>query len=141
MVDAYRQPYIPFYLTTREFFELVRERLNPGGVVLVNVGHPQGSDSLERVLSATMAAELETVLRDPVKDTNVVLLGTTGNASAQRLRDALPSLPAELQPVAGAAAARLAARMRGGRVYTDDLAPVEWLVDASILQVAAHGER
>ena len=28
-VDAYRQPYIPFYLTTREFFELVRERLNP----------------------------------------------------------------------------------------------------------------
>ena len=26
-VDAYRQPYIPFYLTTREFFELVRERV------------------------------------------------------------------------------------------------------------------
>jgi predicted membrane-bound spermidine synthase len=30
-VDAYRQPYIPFYLTTREFFELVRDRLAPGG--------------------------------------------------------------------------------------------------------------
>ena len=26
-VDAYRQPYIPFYLTTREFFALARERL------------------------------------------------------------------------------------------------------------------
>jgi spermidine synthase len=26
-VDAYRQPYIPFYLTTREFFELARDRL------------------------------------------------------------------------------------------------------------------
>ena len=24
-VDAYRQPYIPFYLTTREFFSLVRD--------------------------------------------------------------------------------------------------------------------
>ncbi len=25
-VDAYRQPYIPFYLTTKEFFELVPHR-------------------------------------------------------------------------------------------------------------------
>ena len=25
LVDAYRQPYIPFYLTTREFFDVVRE--------------------------------------------------------------------------------------------------------------------
>src|SRR5918996_4436491 len=38
MVDAYRQPYIPFYLATREFFELVRDRLAPGGVVIVNAG-------------------------------------------------------------------------------------------------------
>ena len=30
-VDAYRQPYIPFYLTTREFFTLVRERLRARG--------------------------------------------------------------------------------------------------------------
>ena len=54
MVDAYRQPYIPFYLTTKEFFELARERLAPGGVVAINVGHPEGSDRLERVLSATL---------------------------------------------------------------------------------------
>jgi hypothetical protein len=26
-------------------------------------------------------------------------------------------------------------------VYTDDVAPVEWLVDTSIVQVAARGER
>ena len=30
VVDAYRQPYIPFYLATREFFDLVRDRLAPG---------------------------------------------------------------------------------------------------------------
>ena len=42
MVDAYRQPYIPFYLATREFFQLARDRLEPGGVVIVNVGHPRG---------------------------------------------------------------------------------------------------
>jgi spermidine synthase len=141
VVDAYRQPYIPFYLTTREFFALVRERLAPGGVVLVNVGHPEGSDRLEQVLSATMGAELPTVLRDPVKDTNVVVLGTAEDASGDRLRAAVPSLPADLRPVADAAAGRLAPRVGGGSVYTDDRAPVEWLVDTSILQVAAHGER
>ena len=31
VVDAYRQPYIPFHLATREFFHLVRDRLAPGG--------------------------------------------------------------------------------------------------------------
>ena len=31
-LDTYRQPYIPFYLTTQEFFELARDRLAPGGV-------------------------------------------------------------------------------------------------------------
>ena len=36
-VDAYHQPYVPFYLATREFFELVRSRLRPGGLVALNV--------------------------------------------------------------------------------------------------------
>jgi predicted membrane-bound spermidine synthase len=44
VIDAYRQPYIPFYLTTIEFFRMVRDRLAPGGVVVVNVGHPEGLD-------------------------------------------------------------------------------------------------
>ena len=43
-LDTYRQPYIPFYLSTVEFFELARDRLAPGGVVVVNVGHPEGQD-------------------------------------------------------------------------------------------------
>ena len=54
-VDAYRQPYIPFYLATEEFFSLVRDRLAPGGVVVVNAGHPEGNDDLEKVLGRTMA--------------------------------------------------------------------------------------
>jgi hypothetical protein len=46
------------------------------------------------------------------------------------------ALPALLRPTALRAAARLAPRLRGGRVYTDDLAPVEWLVDTSLLKYA-----
>jgi spermidine synthase len=141
VVDAYRQPYIPFYLATREFFELARERLRPGGTLLVNVGHPERSDRLEQVLSATVAAVFGTVLRDASQPTNTVVLATTGAASSGRLAASARTMASLLRPVARAAAARLAPRLRGGRVYTDDVAPVEWLVDTSILQVAAEGER
>ncbi|MDP2709802.1 MAG: fused MFS/spermidine synthase [Solirubrobacteraceae bacterium] len=138
-VDAYRQPYIPFYLATREFFELARDRLNPGGVVVVNAGHPEGSDDLEKVLGATMASVFPTVLRDPSQRVNTLLLGTAGSASAQRLRDNAASLPPDLQPLAIAAAGRVEPRLPGGRVYTDDIAPVEWLIDSSIVSFAAGG--
>jgi spermidine synthase len=136
MVDAYRQPYIPFYLATREFFELVRERLAPGGAVIVNVGHPEGSEELERVLGATMAAAFPHVLRDPIESTNTLLLAAKGPLSATRLRRAVPSLPPPLRSPAHAAVARLAPRLPGGEVYSDDRAPVEWLVDSSLLEYA-----
>jgi hypothetical protein len=140
MVDVYRQPYIPFYLATREFFELARERLNPGGVVIVNVGHPEGQDDLEKVLSATMREVFPAALRDASEDTNTQVLGATGPASPARLRRAVPDLPGDLRPLAGATAARLRPALEGGSVYTDDRAPVEWLIDKSIVDYAAHGE-
>jgi spermidine synthase len=136
MVDAYRQPYIPFYLATSEFFELTRERLAPGGLAIVNVGHPEGSDELERVLGRTMAAAFPRVLRYPIEPTNTLLVAGEGDFSAARLRRHVRALPASLGPLAGSAAARLAPRLPGGEVFTDDRAPVEWLVDSSLLEYA-----
>jgi spermidine synthase len=140
-VDAYHQPYIPFYLATREFFQLVRDRLRPGGSVVVNVGHPAGDQHLEQVLSSTMRAVFRTVVRDPSEDVNSILLATDATASPAALRAATPALAPELQTVARTTASRLAPGLRGGRVYTDDVAPVEWLVDASLVKVAADGRR
>jgi spermidine synthase len=139
MVDAYRQPYIPFYLTTREFFELVRDRLRPGGAVVVNAGHPEGQDDLEKVLAATMREVFPAVLRDPSEDINTLILGS-GAASAERLRRAVPRLPADLRALARGTVARLGPALQGGAVYTDDRAPVEWLIDKSIVDYAADGE-
>jgi spermidine synthase len=136
-VDAYRQPYIPFYLATREFFELARDRLRPGGVVVVNAGQPIGSTKLERVLGATLAAVFPTVVRDPAARKNTLLLATNGSASGERLRANVDLLPEALQPRAQQAADRIAPHLPGGRVYTDDVAPVEWLIDTSIAQYAA----
>jgi spermidine synthase len=131
-LDAYRQPYIPFYLVTREFFSLIRSHLNPGGTVVVNVGHIPGSDALEKVVSATLGAVFPHVLRDVVSGTNTLVVASASPVSFARLAAA----PAALRPLAGSVAARIGPALRGGSVYTDDKAPVEWLTDLSILGYA-----
>ena len=57
MIDAYRQPYVPFYLTTREFFALCRKRLAPGGIVALNVSTVPGDTRLVDGIAGTLATE------------------------------------------------------------------------------------
>lgn len=140
VLDAYHQPYIPFYLATREFFALARERLAPDGILAVNVGHPGGSDHLERVVGATMGEAFRTVLRAPVKRNNTVLIGTQAAASAAMLAAAADDLPDELRRPARTAADKIGPRLPGGDVYTDDRAPVEWLTDKSLLEYAVGND-
>jgi spermidine synthase len=139
-VDAYRQPYIPFYLATTEFFELVRDRLAPGGVVVVNAGHPEGNDDLEKVLTATMRSVFPNVMRDPLEPTNTLLVGAEGPVTRDNLIAASSRLHSELRPIALQTAERLEDGLTGGDVYTDDKAPVEWLIDKSIVEYAAGGD-
>ena len=138
-VDAYRQPYIPFYLTTAEFFRLVRERLAPGGVLVVNAGHPIGQTELERTLTASIATAFANVRRDPTEPTNTLLVASAAPVTRERLERNVPALPPGLRPLATETAARLAQPLRGGSAYTDDRAPVEWLIDRSIVAYAADG--
>jgi spermidine synthase len=137
-LDAYRQPYIPFYLLTREFFASVFAHLRPGGEIIVNVGHIPGSDTLEKVVSATLRSVFGVVMRDPVSDTNSLVVASAAPLSTAGIAAASGSLPAELQNLGGVVASRLGPPLRGGSVYTDDRAPVEWLTDLSILGYAAR---
>jgi spermidine synthase len=136
-VDAYRQPYIPFYLTSREFFRLAQDRLRPGGVLVINVGHPEGSDQLEQVLTRTVADVFAHVRRDPLEPTNTLLVAAATEPSRDNLLRAATRLPADLRPLALETARRLADPLEGGEVYTDDKAPVEWLIDKSIVDYAS----
>jgi spermidine synthase len=140
LVDAYRQPYIPFYLTTREFFQLARDRLEPGGVVVVNAGHPEGSTQLEKMLSAGLRDTFPFVMRDPITEFNTLLVAADTPPSPDRLRDALPDVDRRVRSVLEATARRLEPSLPGGEVFTDDRAPVEWLIDRSIVSYAADPE-
>ena len=132
-VDAYRQPYIPFYLTTQEFFELARDRLEPGGVVIVNAGHPEGSEALERVLAAGLKSALPHVARFPIAARNTLLIGSDQPPTTEKLEIGRARSSPELQPAFTEAIGTLEPARVDPEPYTDDRAPVEWLIDRSII--------
>jgi spermidine synthase len=87
VLDAFYSDSIPFHMATREFVELARERLEPGGVVVVNlIGAITGDQSrLVRSVTRTYRAVFPTVTLHPVNlegDTdpssirNVILVAT-----------------------------------------------------------------
>jgi spermidine synthase len=136
-LDAYRQPYIPFYLVTHEFFEIVRRHLNTGGVFIVNVGHLPGSIALEQVVTATLRSVFPVVVRDRVSADNSLVVASSRPLRGARMIAANAQVPADLQGLLAVVAGRLGPALEGGQVYTDDIAPVEWLTDLSIIQYAA----
>jgi spermidine synthase len=110
-IDAYFSDAIPFHLATREFLELVRSRLNPGGVVVSNViGAIRGSQSqLFRSFYRTYRSVFPTVLVHPVTypgetddaQRNVMVVAGEGAAPEKQflltrwseIRERFPSAP------------------------------------------------
>ena len=139
VVDAYHQPYVPFYLATREFFALVRERLAPGGIVALNVASVPGDRRLVEGIGGTLAAELPQVLEWPALRFNTIVLGLTASlAAAERERRLARGHP-DLEPLRELLARDARELGRAGRPWTDDRAPVEWVTDRMIVSFAARG--
>ena len=141
VVDAYRQPYVPFYLATREFFRLVREHLRPGGVVALNVAAVPDDKRLVDAVGGTLAAGFPQVLEWPALRFNTIVLGLTVPRSSAELASRLRSGPAELAPLRELLARDARPMKVASRPWTDDRAPVEWLTDRMIVAYAAEGGR
>ena len=138
LLDAYRQPYVPFHLATKEFFEVVKERLAPNGGLVVNVGHPASDNGLEKALSATLGAVFTHVVRDPAQDENTQLIASDTPVTSRALARAAGTFPPSLSGTALGASSRISPALKGGSVWTDDRAPVEWLIDGSIVEEAGR---
>ena len=139
VVDAYRQPYVPFYLATREFFRLVRKHLAPGGIVALNVAAVPDDHRLVEAVSGTLATELPEVLTWPVLRFNTIVLGFDQPLGAAELRRRLATGPHALEPLRALLARDARPVAPASRPWTDDRAPVEWLTDRMIVEYAAEG--
>jgi len=142
-VDAYRPPYIPFHLTTVEFFELVRHHLDEDGVLAINVGRTPTNNALVDALAVTLAVVFPTVLvvdepGPPDTLANSLVVATMQPATIEAFRARVKGLSAEL-PVEfrefaarTVAQARVAAPAPNAPIFTDDKSPVEQVVHGVI---------
>jgi spermidine synthase len=139
VVDAYRQPYIPFYLATKEFFELARERLAPGGVLALNVAAVPGDERLSSAIGSTVLAAFPQAWRwKPLRFNELVLAfdrPVERDDLVSRIGDANPAV-GSLVPLFRAGLEQVEAN---ADVLTDDRAPVEWLTDRMIIDFIAEG--
>ena len=142
VVDAYRQPYVPFYLATREFFRLVREHLTPGGIVALNVAAVPEDKRLVRAVGGTLASRASAgarvaraALQHDRARADRAALGGGDRAPSRRAARPISRRFASSSP---------ATCDRSGVAetpWTDDRAPVEWLTDRMIVSYAAEGGR
>lgn len=138
-IDAYRPPYIPFHLTTVEFFELTKVHLSDNGVLAINVGRTANNFLLVDSLAATLAEVFPSVfaIDEPGPDGdlgNSLLVATVqptelGNFEIN-VTQLSNELPIEFRDFAERAVGqvRRMERQADAIVLRDDHAPVEQIV-------------
>jgi spermidine synthase len=139
LIDAYRQPYVPFYLATQQFFRLVRLRLRPGGIVALNVATVPGDHRLAHDVAGTLRTVFPQVLTWQALKLNEFVLGFDRPVSRARMRAAVARTPARIRVLTRLLAAHARPAAPSAQPWTDDRAPVEWVTDRMILEYAARG--
>lgn len=139
MADAYHQPYVPFYLATREFFALTRERLRPGGIVALNVTTVPGDRRLVEAVAGTLATEYPQVVAWPALRFNTLVVGFSEPVPLPQLRQRLLAADGEVGLLTELFARDMVGISPIDDPWTDDRAPVEWITDRMIVAYGARG--
>jgi spermidine synthase len=145
-IDAYRPPYIPWQLTTLEFFEVVREHLTADGVAAINVGRTPEDRRLVDALAGTMSYVFPSVHVVDVPGTfNTMVYATVQPTAAANLAENLAELersgaPPLLLDVLRRAVDNQQPTPAPGIAFTDDRAPVETLVNSIVIRFVLAGQ-
>ncbi|RME06549.1 MAG: spermine synthase, partial [Anaerolineae bacterium] len=152
-VDAYRPPYIPWHLTTRQFFQSVYEHLEADGVLVINVGRAPNDRRLIEGLAATIGTVFPSLYVMDVPDTfNSILYATRQPTQVENFYANYQALQmrADVHPLLLAAVTRAVASLHanpcagdhpaaGCVVFTDDRAPIEWITNDMVLRYVLAG--
>lgn len=142
LVDAYRQPYIPFHLTTIEFWQEIREHLADDGVVAINVASVRGvSKTLAQMIYRTMREVFPAVHYISGTSSNDILVATALPTEPGLGVANLALMPSsrgldQLRPVLASKMGSSVEGWESARVLTDDQAPVEMAWDLMALDYA-----
>ena len=142
LVDAYRQPYIPFHLTTLEFWREVAEHLDEDGVVGINIASVRGqSRELAVRIYKTMKEVFPSVHFLNATTSNDILFATARPTYKHLSADNLEKMPHSLglDQVRPKLRKNTYGAVKGWEeadILTDDQAPVEMIWDLMAVQFA-----
>jgi spermidine synthase len=146
-LDAYRPPYIPWYLTTVEFFQIVNQHLTEEGAVGINVGRSPDDRRLIDAMVGTMSRVFPSIYVMDVPDTfNSIIYATKQPTAEENLYLNLynlldnPDTDPLLLEAMKVTALNLQPLPDSGIVFTDDLAPVEWITNNMVLRFLLFGD-
>ncbi len=146
IVDAYRPPYIPPHLTTREFFQICADHLTENGVLAINIGRAPNDRRLINDLAATIKTSLASAHVMDIPNTfNSILYATkqptvvdTFNANLLNMM-ADTQAPELLLTSAQVAMDNLQPEPSGGEIYSDDRSPIEWVTNSLVINFILGG--
>jgi spermidine synthase len=145
-LDAYRPPYIPWHLTTQEFFMTVYERLEVDGVLVVNAGRAPGDRRMVDGLVATISTIFPSVfVMDLPASFNSIIYATVQPTTVDNLIQNYLDLSqrGDVHPLLTHSIRLTLENMQptpeGGVVFTDDLAPIEWITNQMVLNYVLSG--
>jgi len=146
-VDAYRPPYIPWHLTTREFFQIVYDHLTEDGVMVINVGRAPEDRRLINTLASTILQVFPSVhVMDLPDSFNSLIYATVQPTLSQNLEDNLNLLlpRSDIHPIlietTHYTLANLQPAPPADLVFTDDRAPIEWITNNLVLHFIFSGQ-
>ena len=130
MVDAYQDITIPFQMSSVEFFTLVKDHLNEGGVMVVNMNmRSESADGINGCLADTISSVFDNVVTVDVEySTNRELFATNSDEFMDRFEANTAALKQEdLRRMMQIVRPELEPYTAGDHILTDDKAPVELL--------------
>lgn len=139
-VDAYRPPYIPAHMTTREFFKILSDHLSYDGMIVINVGRSPFDRVLINDLSTTILQEFSQVFVTDIPDSfnSIIFASKSMDSGWSAFINNYKIIAHDTSNELIFQAMTLTINGRSeppeiGRVFTDDLSPIEWLTNKIIL--------
>jgi len=145
-VDAYRPPYIPPHMTTQEFFQIVASHLTEGGVLTINSASVPGDRRLINGLATTMATVFPSIYTVDIPGSlNTMIFATKQETQPENFAMNLvtlsndPSVDPLLIHTMQVTFAGLKTGYEPTQVFTDDHAPIEWIVNDMVVRFIIGG--
>lgn len=145
-VDAYRPPYIPPHMTTREFFEICASHLTDDGVLTINSASVPGDRRLIDGLATTMAALFPSIYTVDIPGSlNTMIFATKQETQPETFASNLLRLSKDssvhplLISTMSVTYAQLETDYETTTVFTDDHAPIEWIVNDMVVRFILEG--